>query len=173
MHRWLIVFLLACSAATAQTQTKNPWAEWEPFLGTWQGTGGGGPGQGSGEFTFALELQGAVLTRHNYAEYPASKDKTAFRHDDLMVIYHDAENSTRADYWDSEGHVIHYSVSLSPVGLSLASDPAQPGPLYRLTYLKTDANSVKITFEIAPPTDRTAFKTYIEATAHRKGEARK
>lgn len=168
MLHGILIFVLLCSATVAQTAPKNLWADWAPFLGTWQGLGSGEPGQGSGEFTFATELQGAAVVRHNYAEYPASKSKPAYRHDDLMVIYHDGKDKTRADYWDNEGHLIRYEVALSPDKLVFLSDAAQPGPGYRLTYLKTDANTVKITFEIAPPTDRAAFKTYIEASARRK-----
>jgi hypothetical protein len=169
MYRWVIVFLCLSSLAAAQTQTKRLWADWGPFLGTWQGAGSGEPGQGKGEFTFEPALQGAVLTRHNYAEYPASKDKPAYRHDDLMVIYLDADNKkTRADYWDNEGHVIHYDVELSATKLVFISNEAQPGPRYRLSYRKTGDDELKLTFEIAPPNDRNSFKTYIEASARRK-----
>jgi hypothetical protein len=169
MYRWGIVFLCLSSFAAAQTQTKGLWAEWGPFLGIWQGAGSGEPGQGKGEFTFESALQGAVLTRRNYAEYPASKDKPAYRHDDLMVIYHDGDNQkTRADYWDNEGHVIHYDVELSAAKLVFISNEAQLGPRYRLTYLKKGDDELKLTFEIAPPNDRNGFKTYIEASARRK-----
>jgi|SRR5215475_8282955 len=171
MRQLAIVFLLACSlmAAQAQTQIKDQWADWEPFLGTWEGTGSGDPGQGRGEFSFAPELQGAVLVRRNFAEYPASKDNAAYRHDDLMVVYPGAgEKKMRADYWDNEGHVIHYEVELSTGKLVFVSDPAQAGPRYRLTYVKTGEEELKFTFEIAPPADRNSFKTYIEASARRK-----
>lgn len=172
MTRWRIALLLFFSlAATAQSQshsqTKDRWAAWEPFLGTWQGTGTGQPGQGAGEFTFEPEVQGSVLVRHNYADYPATKDKPAYRHDDLMVIYAD-NDKTRADYWDNEGHVIHYVVELSGK-LVFVSDPAQPGPRFRLSYWKAGSDdTLKIVFEIAPPNDPGAFKTYIEASAKRK-----
>ena len=169
MYRWIIVLLCLSSLAAAQTQMKALWADWEPFLGTWQGAGGGEPGQGKGEFTFEPVLQGAVLTRHSYAEYPPSKEKPAYRHDDLMVIYRDVDNKkTRADYWDNEGHVIHYDVELSATKLVFISHEAQLGPRYRLTYLKTGDDELKLTFEIAPPNDRNSFKTYIEASARRK-----
>lgn len=167
MYRSAILTLLVCLSAAAQTQSKGAWADWGPFLGTWQATGGGDPGSGRGEFIFAPDLQGAVLIRHNYAEYPANKDKPAYRHDDLMVIYRDAANQTRADYWDSEGHFIHYQVELSPTKLVFLSDAREPGPRYRLTYAKTSQDTVKITFEIAPPGDPTSFKTYIEASGLR------
>jgi hypothetical protein len=169
--RVLVVLLsLLASAAFAQELPKDNWTNWRPFMGTWEGAGGGGPGQGSGTFSFTPELQGAVLVRHNYAQYPATKDKPAYRHDDLMVIYLDpTTKQTRADYWDNEEHVIHYLVELidGKGKLVMLSDPAQPGPHYRLTYVKTGDNELKLTFEIAPPDAPEKFKTYIEASAKR------
>ncbi|MGI9104486.1 MAG: hypothetical protein ACR2IF_18745 [Terriglobales bacterium] len=167
MRAWLTALLLVSSLASAELPQKDRWAEWQPFLGTWAGGGSGAPGQSAGEFRFALDLQGAVLTRHSYAEYPASKDKPAYRHDDLMVIY-PAGQHTRADYWDNEGHIIHYYVEFSPAKLVFLSDAAQPGPRFRLTYQKTGEDALKLTFEVAPPEAREKFKTYIEATATRR-----
>jgi hypothetical protein len=113
--RVLVVLLALLAGAGAQERLPEKWADWRPFLGTWEGAGGGGPGQGSGGFTFTPELQGAVLVRHSYAQYPATKDKPAYRHDDLMVIYPvPSGKKTRADYWDNEGHVIHYVVEFRP-----------------------------------------------------------
>jgi hypothetical protein len=164
----VLIVLLAATIAAAQELPKHQWADWQPFLGTWEGAGNGAPGQGSGSFSFTPDLQGAVLVRHNYAQYPATKDKPAYRHEDLMVIY-PAATQTRADYWDNEAHVIHYAVELIPSArkLVMTSDAAQPGPRYRLTYLKTGDNDLKLTFEIAPPDAPEKFKTYIEAAAKR------
>ncbi|HVM94133.1 MAG TPA: hypothetical protein VMT67_15025 [Terriglobales bacterium] len=77
-------------------------------------------------------------------------------------------DKTRADYWDNEAHVIHYFAEPSPDKLVFTSDPAQPGPRFRLSYAKTSADELKIIFEIAPPDHPGAFKTYIEASAKRK-----
>jgi len=171
MNRWSIALVLFCSiAAAAQnstTKVNNRWNGWEPFLGSWQGTGTGQPGQGVGEFTFEPDLQGTVLIRHNFADYPATKDKPAYRHDDLMVIYSENDR-TLADYWDNEGHIIHYDAALPPGKLVFTSSSAQAGPRFRLTYAKTGEDTLNIMFEIAPPDNPGAFKTYIEASARRK-----
>jgi hypothetical protein len=71
----------------------------------------------------------------------------------------------------NEGHVIRYDVEVIKGRLVFVSDAGQPGPRFRLTYLKTGENTLKLTFAIAPPTDRDNFKTYIEATAQRRAEA--
>lgn len=170
MRRLLVVSLLLSLSLLAQNPpAKDRWAAWQPFLGTWEGVGSGAPGQGGGEFSFAPELQGAVLVRHSYAAYPATKDKPAYRHDDLMVVYPDGK-TMRADYWDNEEHVIRYTAELSDSGRKLVfvSDTAQPGPRYRLTYVKTGDDTLKLTFEIAPPGAPDKFSTYIEAAARRK-----
>jgi hypothetical protein len=164
----LALVLLSCCSFTQELPT-DKWVDWQPFLGTWEGAGGGGRGQGTGSFTFAPELQGAVLVRHNYSQYPAGKDKQAYRHDDLMVIYPDeSSKKTRADYWDNEGHVIHYFVEFTDARkMVMLSDPAQPGPRYRLSYVKNGDNDLKLTFEVATPDAPDKFKTYVEATAKR------
>lgn len=169
MHRCIVtILLLFATMAVAQELPRNRWVEWQPFLGTWEGAGGGGPGQGSGSFTFTPELQGTVLLRHNYAQYPATKDKPAYRHDDLMVIYPDtSDKKTRADYWDNEEHVIHYLVEFADGGRKLVMTSEAPGPRYRLTYVKTGENELKLTFEVAPAAAPEKFATYIEATAKR------
>src|SRR5260370_6189124 len=80
------------------------------LVGNWTGEGGGEPGQGSGSFTFAPDLQGKILVRKNVAEYPPSNGKPAYRHDDLMVVYHDyAARRLRAIYFDSEDHALENS----------------------------------------------------------------
>jgi hypothetical protein len=168
MRRLILAVILLSCCSLAQQPSKDKWADWQRFLGTWEGTGSGAPGQGSGSFSFTPDLQGAVLVRHNYAQYPATKDEPSYRHDDLMVIYPDG-NKTRADYWDNEAHVIHYWVEFTDGArkLVMTSDASQPGPHYRLTYLKTGDNDLKLTFEIAPTDAPDKFKTYIEAAARR------
>jgi hypothetical protein len=138
--------------------------------GDWVGDGSGEPGQGTGGFSFHLDLQGKILVRKSYAEYPATKDKPAYRHDDLMVFYYDdASAGMRADYFDNEGHTIHYRVQVAADGksCSMVSDPIPNTPTYRLSYSEVEPGRVKLKFEIAPPGDPPQFKTYIDASARR------
>jgi hypothetical protein len=142
-------------------------------VGDWTGEGGGGPGQGSGSFSFKPDLQGKILVRKNRAEYPATKERAAFVHDDLMVVYRDTpEAAPRAIYFDSEGHTIRYEVQAQPDGgeVVFVSGPEPSAPRYRLTYTRVDQDRVKIKFEIAPPGHPDQFATYIEASAHRVGK---
>src|SRR5262245_59780321 len=166
-----IVFVCNCAIASAQ-QAARPanWEAWQFLLGEWEGKGGGAPGQGAGGFTFALDLQKRILVRRNHSDYPATNKQPAFSHEDLMVIYQEADKSARAVYFDNEGHVIHYNVEFSPYHNSLVflSEASPSVPQFRLTYSKAPGNSLAIKFEIAPPGASGKFSTYLQAVVQKK-----
>ncbi len=143
------------------------------LLGDWQADGGGKPGEARGGFTFALGLQDRVLVRTNYAEYPAAAGKTASRHDDLMVLYATEAGELRADYYDSEGHVIHY-VGTSPAAgeLVLVSEISGSAPRFRLTYRRGADGALGGSFEVAPPGKPDSFEPYLTWTSRRKAADR-
>lgn len=107
-----------------------------------------------------------MLVRKNHADYPKSKDRPPFFHDDLMVIAREGE-ALRATYWDNEGHRIDYGVTVEGPKFTFVSD-ANKGPQFRLTYVVGEKGRLNISFEIAPPGSNGAFKPYITATAHKK-----
>jgi len=170
----LLITVAGLSLRTSAGSTegrKSDWAPLEYLLGDWVGEGGGQPGQGTGEFSFHPDLQNRVLVRKNYAAYPPTKDRPGFRHDDLMVVYREPDSALpRALYFDSEGHVIHYSVTASSdqKTIEFVSDALPSSPRYRLTYVKTGSDTLTLRFEIAPPGKPDSFSTYIEAKAKRK-----
>ena len=172
-----ILFLLAVATlvpadvTSSSPETTSSWAAFEYLLGDWVGEGGGQPGQGAGEFSFHPDLQNHILVRKNYAAYPPTKDRPGFRHDDLMVVYRESNNAPpKAIYFDSEGHVIHYSVTASADSktIQFVSEVLPSSPRYRLTYARTGSDSLTLKFEIAPPGTPDSFSTYIEAKAKRK-----
>lgn len=165
----LLVLFILTSVLSAQQTITPKWDSWDFLLGEWTGEGGGDPGKGVGGFSFYYDLQKTILIRKNYSEYPATENKPAFRHDDFMVIYQE-NKSTRATYWDNEGHVINYTVEFTEDTNSVIfiSDIIPSSPRFRLIYTKQHENTVCITFEIAPPEKPDAFSKYIEAVAHRK-----
>jgi hypothetical protein len=167
---FLASILLFTELVPAQQSAKPvSWHAFEFLLGEWVGEGSGDPGQGVGGFTFLPDLQNTVLVRKNYANYPATKDRPAFSHNDLMVLYQET-GKIRAVYFDNEQHVINYSVTLSNDANSVifVSDALAAAPRFRLTNTKMGIESIKITFEIAPPGKPESFDPYIEAVAHRK-----
>lgn len=171
MWRGVPVLLLCALASNSPAETKTDWEAIQYLAGEWTGEGAGNPGVGSGGFSFTPELQGQILVRKNWAEYPATKDRPAFRHDDLMILYREpADKRVRAEYFDNEGHMIRYAVQVSADRnqIILVSDREASAPRYRFTYSKNGTSALKIKFEIAPAGKPDQFSTYIEAAARRK-----
>lgn len=154
----------ALSLFTAAAQPALPPAL-EPLiflLGDWVAAGGGEPGTAAGIASFAPALQDRVIIRTSYAESPASPSGPASRHDDFMIIYAGEGGALRADYYDNEGHVIRYVVTVtSPEEAVFVSEAAAGAPRYRLTYTLAPGAVLKGRFEIAPPGTPDAFSTYL------------
>src|SRR6266542_2878870 len=153
MWRGVPVLFLCALAPSSLAETSTDWDAIQDLAGEWIGEGSGSPGAGSGGFSFTPELQDQILVRKNWAEYPATQDRPAFRHDDLMILYRQpADKRVRADYFDNEGHIIRYAVQVSADRnqITLVSDQEASAPRYRFTYTKNGTNALKIKFEIAP-----------------------
>ena len=118
----------------------------------------------TGGFEVSREAGGKVLLRHNHADYPASAAHPASHHDDLTVIYFDGP--LRADYWDSEGHTIHYAGAVDKDGAVVFTDTATAGAHYRLTLKPKGDKGMEGKFEVEPP-GAAAFATYLTWSATR------
>ena len=162
----LLGVLLLCPGVFAA----EDWGALQYLIGTWTGEGGGAPGQSAGSFSFTPDLQGKVLVRKSRAEYSATKDKPASTHDDLMIVFREpdenAEGALRAIYFDSEGHVIRYAVTMFGDRIIFTSEPSRSAPQYRFTYARQSASELRMKFEIAAPGK--GFATYLEGAAKRK-----
>jgi hypothetical protein len=163
MNVFRALALLLTAAACLPAQNSNPdWSKLEFLLGNWTGTAGGKDtaiGAGRGAFSFELQLNQKIIVRHNQATYDSG-----IRHEDLMVIYLDAPDQTpRAVYFDTEGHVTRYHVTFpSTSAATFESDATEPGPKYRLSYWM-DHGLLNGRFEIAPPGKE--YKTYMSWTS--------
>ncbi len=157
MLRLVPALLLVATVAHADA---DPFADWAPLLGSWDAR----TADSKGGFTLERALDGKVLIRKNHAEYPDKK----IVHDDLMVIYAEG-GATRADYYDSEGHVIRYAVTMAPAQKKVVflSDAQAGAPRFRLTYDYGAKDAIALAFDIAPPGQPDAWKSYIQATVHR------
>ncbi len=132
------------------------------LLGTWGASGSGHPGTAAGKATFARSLQDRVILRTSFAESPATKTTPASRHDDLMIIFATDRAGIRADYYDNEGHVIRYAVTVAGAGdATFVSDAANGEPRYRLTYRLAPDGVLRGTFAVAPPGKPEAFEPYL------------
>jgi hypothetical protein len=84
-----------------------------------------------------------------------------------MVIYA-AGDTAKADYYDSEGHVIRYVVAEAGNGRAVFLSAAAAGvPGYRLTYAATPDGSQDGRFEVAAPGEPGIFRTYLAWTSRR------
>ena len=167
----LASLLLLINPAGAQKSSTNSLDDLRFLIGEWEGVGGGGPGSGKGTFSFTSDLHNKVIVRRNHAEYPATADRPAVRHDDLIVIYLDGDsNQILANYFDSEGQQISYKVTPSSdhEAVMFLSEPSVSQPRYRLSYRKLQNGTLSGKFEIASPGQSEAFKIYLEWIARKK-----
>ena len=159
---------LSTGLRAADAEESEAWKPFQYLIGDWVGTGSGKPGEGTGEFSLHYDLNKKILVRKN-ANHLAPKpgDAATVNHEDLMVIYpHPGQGNFRADYFDSEGHVIHYSVTCAENKTVFESDETGGGPKFRLTYEMKSKDLLTIDFAVAPPGK--SFQTYISGTAKRK-----
>jgi len=169
----IVVFLFASttSAPRAQGSAANGWTSLQFLLGEWTGEGTGTEGAGGGGCSFTMDLKDNVIVRKNWARYPATKDRPALSHDDLMIIYRDSPATPlKAIFFDTEGHTIRYDVNVSADqnAIEFLSEVLPGAPRYRLTYWNGGTRDVKLKFEIAPAAKPEAFATYITGELHRK-----
>ncbi len=144
--KYVLLVLVAMSV-----HAQDPWKGLQFLAGEWVGEGAGSPGESAGACSFTFDLQRKVMVRKSFAEAPT------FRHEDLMVVYLDKD--LKAIYFDSEGHVIHYTVESGPDSVRFLSEQ------YRLTYRK-EGDKLLLDFDIAPPGK--LFSNYLHATLRKK-----
>ena len=160
----LIGSLLTCpaGAAAARGGGPNPLEGLGFLLGTWGPLKSDPSGATAGTATFTEGLQRRVMIRTSFAVYPATAKAGETRHDDLMIIYAPDGGGIRADYYDNEGHVIRYAVTVPAAGEAVfVSEPAANAPRYRLWYRLSPDGALRGTFEIAPPGRPESFGVYL------------
>ena len=164
---------LAVGTTLAQAPSSQPpdaWTRLSFLVGEWQGVGSGAPGEAVGGTSFSFGLDKKILIRKSWAKYPPKAGEQAgLTHEDLMIIHPAAAGAPfRAVYFDNEGHVIHYLVSFPGTERSVAfeTDPAQPGPRFRLTYELKENGVLENVFWVAPPGGE--FKVYVQGSLKRK-----
>lgn len=157
--------LIAPPALMLQIPAADPMAALRFLQGEWVGVDGDGtPGKAAGACAFTPDLDGKLLLRRSFADYPAAEGRPALHHEDRMAIYAEG-GALKADYWDSEGHVIRYAVEASASAVVFTSLPG-PGPRFRLSYRLGADGMLVLDFEIAPPGKD--FSPYLHARLKRK-----
>ena len=154
---------LCMLTGTARGQSPATLASFQFLLGQWEGIGD--QAGATGGFTFAPSVQDRVIVRTNYSNTPPNGGKPASRHDDLMVIYIDA-GVVKANYFDSEDHVIRYVAEARSGEVVFVSEIKPSEPRYRLTYTRRSETLVG-KFEMAPPGKPESFSPYLSWTARK------
>jgi len=163
----IIISVLFFITSVGFSQQNTTWAKWDWLMGDWIGEGSGQPGQGGGTFSFTPDLDENIIIRKSHSEYPASVNKPAVIHDDLMIIYRDLNgNPSNAIYFDNEGHTIEYQVNYNEKSIVLLSEKIPNVPAFRLTYTLLDSDTVNTKFEMSQ--DGENFFTYIEGKSIRE-----
>src|SRR5271169_1759634 len=168
MKKLFCAFVLLLSLLATAQGSDEPWKPFQFIIGDWVGKGSGKPGESDGEFSLKPDLDRKILVRRNHNEYPARAGQSKGSvHDDLMIIYPpQGAGPYRAEYFDSEGHVLHYVISSSENALVFVSDGPASVPRFRLTYKKKSENTLQIDFAMAPPNQD--FHPYVSGTVTRK-----
>jgi len=175
MRQYLISLLVAVSIAAPASLAQSPSPAvhdpWQPFaflIGTWEAETSGGTAAAKviGLYSFAPELNNHILARHSgnaNCKAPASFD---CEHSDLLYLYPQGQ-SIKAIYFDNEGHVIHYGVT-TPTATSaiFLSDPATPGPQFRLVYERKES-ILSGKFQMRMP-GQSEFNSYLEWSGSKK-----
>ncbi len=157
--------------AFAAESAVDPWKSLHFLIGTWEAKtqSGSAKATGSGTYTFQPELRNHILARHSYSEVCKGPADFNCEHGDLLYVYQEASGQPyKAIYFDNEGHVIHYDVSV-PTASSVIflSDPSRPGPQFRLSY-ELNGSNLSGKFQMRMP-GQAEFKSYLEWS----GSARK
>jgi hypothetical protein len=163
MRRLALAALAALAMGVPAMAAADPLAPLAFMVGDWKSVGdSAGPGAG-GVSSIHLDLGGRLLVRRDHV---LTRGGAAF--DIYMVVYADGDH-LRAEFIDTEGHVIHYAVTPG-AGPSVVFESPPVGvavPGYRLTYTARAANRLHILFEIAPP-PAGAYRAYSEGDVARQ-----
>ena len=155
--------------APQNTASTDPFSSLAFLEGTWDANVQNSAAiQQAGRYTFDRELSGHVLARHATSD-PGCKAPTSFdcSHSDLLYVFQEMPGSAlKADYFDSEGHVIHYDVTTpTPTSVVFLSTPG-PGPQFKLSYeLSGKVMTGRFQMHMPGPGE---WRTYLEWSGSRK-----
>lgn len=166
----IIAFLTFGTVARAQTVQLKPELAGLLFLAGRWGSGSGivaeTGGSSRGTSIITSDANGGVLLRRDHTDLFDASGKATGAFDQVMMIYAEG-GAIHADYADGD-HVIHYTSATVVPGSSVifATAISAGAPAYRLSYTKTDADTLAIRFEIEPP-GQSAFRPIATGTLKR------
>lgn len=152
--------VLALLILTALPARADNWGPWGKLLGSWKAQGTGQPGASVADVKYTEELDGHLIVRHNRNTYGNGQI-----HEDLLLVRQTPQMLRyEADYYDNEGHYIHYDCVAFGDRVTCTS-PEGARPRFRLTIKPHGRDRFVTRFEIAAPGQ--PFKLYVEGEARR------
>jgi hypothetical protein len=167
----LLLGLYLAQYHRAYAAPTDPWEALAFLEGTWDAhtQGGSAQAQGTGTYSFAPELKHHVLVRRSGDSAGCSGPKGFdCEHSDVLYVYQDARDQPlKAIYFDSEGHVIHYTITTPDSTTAVfVSDASPSGPQFQLVYrLKDSVMSGK--FQMRMP-GQAQWRSYLEWNGGKK-----
>lgn len=160
---------LPLAAQSASTLAPDPLKPLHFLEGTWDANvQNNATVRLTGRYSFGRELDGHVLARHATSDTnckaPASFDCA---HSDMLYVFPETDGAgLKADYFDNEGHVIHYDVSTpTPTSVVFLSTPG-PGPQFKLSY-ELSGGVMTGKFQMQMP-GQGEWRTYLEWSGGRE-----
>jgi hypothetical protein len=148
--------------AAAPAGKADPFSPLQFLEGAWAAHAAGQGAAADGAYAFRRELDGHVLARHS--ETAGCRGPEAFdcEHGDLLYVFQDGPGlPLKAIFFDNEGHVIHYAVTVpEPNKVVFLSEAMGVGPQFRLMYA-LKGGSMQGSFAMLPP-GQTVWRPYLE-----------
>lgn len=160
MIRILLLLALWPSLAAAQLQEEHGarWSTFQPFTGTWKGTGTGQWGDSEVELECRFILNGRFLEMRARIAYAGSHEGAAGAvHEQLAIVSYDGYRET---FTLREFHGAGLVLEAVLDSVSAANDAtftadslenASPGWRARVTYQMADRDELIYRFDMAPP----------------------
>lgn len=172
---FLLMALLAASAATQTNQKPDVWEPFKFFVGAWEGTSKGQPGQGTCERDYQFALNGKFLQIKNKSTYaPQEKNPKGEVHEDWGFLSFDKSRKKFVlRQFHVEGFVNQYLLdsksedSKTLVFITESIENIPTGWKAREIYRIVNDNEFTEVFELAAPGKD--FELYSETKFKRKG----
>lgn len=137
----LLLHPVAGHAQATPTGSPDPLAALNFLLGTWKASTdavGAAGATAIGSYSFQRDLAGHMLSRRSSQDTCTGPATFDCQHHDQLTLFVDPSSvgsGLSALYLDSEGHVIHYTVTVPAPQTAVFQSVAAPGaPAFRLTY---------------------------------------
>lgn len=164
---FLFLFSVLLTTPVFAEQNNPQWGTLEKIIGTWRGEYDGHLGKGGGVIVASYDLNNAIILLKGRYEYPVTEKRPALTHNNLMVIYQNADKKiNKAMYFDDDGQAIQFTATQTDSTIIFNSDKSAASPFYKIVYTYIDKNTLDIKMEKSK--DGITFSTYMQSKSQRR-----